>query len=298
MEEIIKNISLKEFGLESQEIIQILDKGVRNKVYKVKVNNIDYIFRLNNEKNAIDMYQKEKYCIDKARGVNIPTSECYAVGSLGEYAYMILNYIEGVNGDDSDLDKKMIFKKLGEYAKIFNSVELSGFGRDTVDPIKGFTQIWEEFFDSHILKIIEKPRLVESGVFTIEQIKKIKTRLSEMKEWNYKPHLCHGNLGSNNVIVTPDKDVYVIDWGNGAGNITPHVEIADIIAWNSTRVYLDDFLEGYGMSKNEFEKIEHEVNNILIIQLLDVMRWAIADDFKVLNRKFVDQSVERIMNLK
>jgi fructosamine-3-kinase len=297
MDNIIKNISLKEFNLEPSFIEPILDKGVRNKVFKVQLNNTNYIFRLNNEKNALNMFQKEKYCIDKAREANISTSTCHYIGTLDEYSYMILNYIEGVNGDDYDLDKKIIFRKLGEYANIFNSIELSGFGRDTVDLEIGFTQTWNEFYESHIQKIIEKPKLVESGVFKIEQIEKIKVRLSEMKDWNYKPHLCHGNLGPNNVIVTPDKEIFIIDWGNGAGNLAPHVEIADIIAWDSTCIYLNDFLEGYGMSQDEYKKIEHEVNNVLIIQLLDVIKWAISDNFKVLNRDFVDQSVERIMNL-
>ncbi len=298
MDETIKNISLKEFNLKPSLIEPILDKGVRNKVFKVQINNTDYIFRLNNEKNALNMFQKEKYCIDKAREANIPTSACHYVGILDEYAYMILNYIEGVNGDDSDLDKKVIFKKLGEYAKTFNSIELSGFGRDIVDSNIGFTQSWNEFYESHIRKIIEYPKLIESGLFTVEQIEIIKTRISEMKDWKYKPHLCHGNLGSNNVVIMPTEEIFIIDWGNGAGNLAPHVDIADIIAWNSTRIYLDDFLIGYGMSQEEFKKIEHEVNNVLIIQLLDVMKWAISDEFKVLNRKFVDQSVERIMDLK
>lgn len=297
MELIVTEIALKELKKKPQNILQILDKGVRNKVFKVTAHSTEYIFRLNSEKRALAMYQKEKWCMDKAREVGVPTSECLYVGMSGEYAYMILSYIEGVNGDDSQLDKRDIFRKLGEYAQVFNSVQTAGFGRDTVDPDMGFTQTWEEFHDATMNKVVDNPVLVESGVFSREQIGKIKTRLSEMKDWNYRPHLCHGNLGSNNTVVNPDGEIFVIDWGNGAGHLAPHVDLADIIAWNSTRIFLDDFLEGYGMSKDEFRKIEREVNDILILKLLDVMKWAISTDYEVLNRKFVDQSVERILKL-
>ena len=96
MEEIIKTISLKELNGEPQEVDQILDKGVRNKVFRVKINDTNYIFRMNSEKRALAMYQKEKWCIDRAREVSVPTSDCLAVGISSEFTYMILNYIEGV----------------------------------------------------------------------------------------------------------------------------------------------------------------------------------------------------------
>jgi len=154
MDDLIKKIAIKEFGTEPTDFTPVLDKGVRNKVFKVIINNTDYIFRLNKEKNASKMYRKEKWCIDKAQSVNIKTSECYAVGDLGEYSYMILNYIEGVNGDESDLDKKTIFRKLGECAKSFNPIEAGGFGRDEFVKDVGFDKNWKEFLDYQFIKLI------------------------------------------------------------------------------------------------------------------------------------------------
>ena len=297
MDSIINEISKKELNSESQEITSILDKGVRNKVFKVSINDVEYIFRINS-KDEIDMYLKEEWCINEARKIEIKTSECLHVGTMDEYSYMILNYIEGTNGDDSDLNKKDIFKSLGKFAKKFNSVKTNGFGREISGKDLGFTQTWQEFHDSQMKYFFNDTIFVDNDVLSIQQLEIIKARLSEMKEWKYKPSLCHGNLGPKNTVVTPQNEIYVIDWGNGAGNIAPHVDLADIIAWKSTRIYLDDFLEGYGMTKEEFENIEHEVNNILIIQLIGIIKWSIEKGNNFLDKKFIEQSIERIMVLK
>ena len=139
--------------------------------------------------------------------------------------------------------------------------------------------------------------LIDNKVLTKEQTEIIKDRLSEMKDWDIAPRLCHGNLHITNTIITPDEKVYIIDWGNGAGNVAPHVDLADLIAWKD-RKYLDSFLGGYGMTKEEFNEIEHDVHNLLIIQLLNVIKYAFEIDKEFLNKDFISSSINRIMELK
>lgn len=298
MNEIINKISQKHFGSKPEFVEQILGKGKVNQVFKVMIHETSYIFRIN-KKDYINTYQKEFFCIKKATEVKIPTSKAYFVGNEDENSYMILDYIEGING--SDLPEKKhsdVYRQLGEYASKFNKVELGGFGREEVaDESKGFTKNWNTFCKETMNVIFGSSILIDEKVLTKEQSDSIKERLLEMESWNVTPKLCHGNLHITNTIITPDEKVFVIDWGNGAGNLAPHVDLADLIAWKD-RKYLDYFLEGYGMTKEDFNKIEHDVHNLLIIQLLNVIKCALEIDKKFLDKDFIFGSVKRIMELK
>ena len=297
MNETINNISQKHFDAEPNSVEQILDKGKVNQVFKVVTDKTPYIFRIN-KKDYLNTYQKEFFCIKKATEVKIPASEAYFVGIEDENSYIVLNYIEGINGSDLPEEKRNdVYKTLGEYAGRFNKVKLDGFGRNVEDENKGFTKDWGSFYKETMGSIFENSILIDKGVLTKEQSNSIKERLSEMEKWNVSPRLCHGNLHITNTIITAEEKVYVIDWGNGAGNLAPHVDLADLIAWKD-RKYLDYFLEGYGMTEEEFNEIEHDVHNLLIIQLLNVIKYAFEIDKEFLDKDFISGSIKRIMELK
>lgn len=297
MQETIKNISLKEFNLEPSLIEPILDKGKVNQVFKVIINTIPYIFRFN-QKQYLNSYQKEYYCINLAREAGISTSEVYFVGVEGEFSYMILNYIEGDNGIDvSEENHAEIYKTLGMYAKRLGTIQTNGFGRNVLNEKEGFYENWHTFFNESRKRIFEDGVLIEKRILSQEQSQQIQDRLKEMEDWNFEPKLCHGNMHVSNTIISPEGKVYLIDWGNGAGHKSPHVDLADLIAWKD-RKYLDNFLEGLGMSKEEFMLIEHDVNNVLIMQLLDVIKRAVDNGKEFNSKEFISDSIERIMKLK
>ena len=68
-------------------------------------NGTQYIFRFN-KKDYLNSYQKEWYCISQARKAGIPTSEVFSVGTEGEFAYMVLDYVQGENGLDVPEEKR------------------------------------------------------------------------------------------------------------------------------------------------------------------------------------------------
>lgn len=297
MLETIKNISLKKFNLEPSFIEPILNKGKVNQVFKVVIKDASYIFRFNT-KEYLSLYQKEWYCINLAQKVEIPTSQVYFVGTEGEFAYMILDYIEGDNGIDvSEENHTKIYKTLGIYAKRLGTIHVNGFGRNVLNEKEGFYENWHTFFNESRKRIFEDGVLIEKGILSQEQSQQIQDRLKEMEDWNFVPKLCHGNMHVSNTIISPNEKVYLIDWGNGAGHVSPHVDLADLIAWKD-RKYLDNFLEGLGMNKEEFMLIEHDVNNVLIMQLLDVIKRAVDTGKEFNSKEFISDSIERIMKLK
>ncbi len=52
------------------------------------------------------------------------------------------------------------------------------------------------------------------------------------------------------------------------------------------------------MTKEDFNKIEHDVHNLLIIQLLKVIKYSLEIDKEFLDKDFISGSVKRIMELK
>jgi fructosamine-3-kinase len=294
---VVHKISQKEFGAGASLIEQILGKGKVNQVFKVVINDTQYIFRFN-KKEYLNFYQKEWYCINLAQEAGIPTSEVYFVGIEGEFAYMILDYIEGNNGlDVSEDEHAEIYKTLGIYTKKLEAIKVSGFGRNVITEKDGFYEDWQTFLNESREKIFDDGILIKKEILSKEQTQQIQNRLKEMENWNFEPKLCHGNMHVSNAIISPEGKVYLIDWGNGAGHKSPHVDLADLIAWKD-RKYINSFLEGLDMSEEEFTTIEHDVNTLLIMQLLDVIKRAVDTGKEFDNNEFISNSVERILQLK
>jgi len=296
MNNLIEKISRKHFGSIPTRIKPVLNKGKINETYNVTIDSTSYIFRFN-KKDYLNSYQKEWYCINKAKTVGVPVSEVYFVGTEDEFSYIILNYVEGINGTETPEDMHSgIYKTLGKYARKFNSIEVKGFGRNVKNEVEGFFENWNTFYSEKIKNIFSDNLLMKKGILTVEQSEIIKNRLLGIKNLRIAPKLCHGNLHISNSIISSDGIVYLIDWGNGVGHLAPHVDLADLIAWKD-RKYLNYFLEGYEMSIEEFKEIEHYVNTMLIIQLLDVIKRSIGMEKKFNNEKFISDSIERIMKL-
>lgn len=296
MNEVIEKIAKMELNSVPESIEVIADKGVVNNVYKVMVNKTPYIFRLN-KKGELKTFRKEEWCINKVREVGVPVSTCFATGIEGDKAYMILNYIEGINGEDLDKSKyKSIYRKLGEYAKKINSIKVGGYGENMNNSEIGFDDDWKGVLDWLIGDLFGNDFLIEKEVLNMEQFEKLKSRLSEMYDWEFEPVLCHGNLGVRNTIVDEKGNIHIIDWGNGAGQRAPYFELAELMTWKTTNEHIEDFIEGYEIKEDDFKDMEHEINTLIILRLLSSIKWGIQGGKPLKNKDFIEESVVRMIN--
>lgn len=298
MDELIQKIASKELGGIPDHIESITGKGVKNDVFKVTIQNKSYIFRLN-EESEFPIYQKEQWCINKAKEAGIPVSECYGIGLEDAHAFMILDYIEGENGIDTDAKRHSeIYKTLGTYARKINSIQVDGFG-EYVDVLgRGFADSWEGVVTKSIDEIFGIDLLIERGVINQIQCDVLKKRISELYDWDFEPRLCHGNLGAANTIMGHDGVLFLIDWGNGAGHRAPHFDLAELLTWRSTSNYVDVFIESYGIDSKEFQDIEHDVNTLIALRLLKVIVWMIKGNKEIKDKDFVSGSINRVLELK
>lgn len=293
IQETVESIAKRELGCVPDRIEAIADRGVVNMVFKVIADARPYIFRLNNEQ-SLRSYQKEKWCMEKAAEKGVPVSVCRGLGVEGDHSYMILDYIEGVDGADLPDEHERIYEALGKYAKIINSIPVGGYGENIEDPQVGFADDWKGVVDWLVRDTVSDDFLVEHSVLTPDQFARFKKRLEELYEWEFTPMLCHGNLGVKNTVVSPDGTINIIDWGNGAGQRAPHFDVAEIMTWGTTDEQVDIFTRAYGIAPEELEEMRHDINTLIMLRLLSSMKWRIREGKKFGSPNDVRDAVERM----
>lgn len=102
---------------------QIEGKGITNQVCVVETEINKVVVRMN-VKDEYQSFIKEKWCIEQAAEVGVPGPKVMSIGIVDETAYMIQGFIEGVNGGDSTVQKSIIWRRLGEYAKLIDSIQV------------------------------------------------------------------------------------------------------------------------------------------------------------------------------
>ncbi len=295
MDNIISQIVRIVFNQLTQKIEEITGKGEANLVYKIQVGDLFYILRMGKGEYSEKTYQKEKWCMEKVSQKGIPTSKSVAIGMCDKYVYSIQEYIEGEHGADIKGSQEKIWLKLGEYARIINTIEVKGYGENLKNPENDdFGNDWKSVVDWSIDYLFENDFFIKNKILTEDQVEKIKIRISEMYKWDFKAFLTHGNLAPKNTIVHPSGVIYLIDWGTAGAYRVPHFELSDLYTWDPKQEYIEAFLKGYGLSGDEVANMKHDLDTLVILRLMDSIRWAAdkREDWREVS--FVKHSLEKL----
>jgi tRNA A-37 threonylcarbamoyl transferase component Bud32 len=249
-------------------------KGEVNRVYFVQTENKSVVVRLNNE-SEISRFKKEEWCMNKAIELNIPSPHVLNIGINNNSAFMILDFIPGLNGKEIIKDESYIWKKLGSYAKKIHSVTTNGFG-ETLTEMGEFNDTWERYITYNIDSLNEEDKLLSMNVLTLSDSKKLKNSFLGLLEKQFKFGLTHGDLSVANIIVENEK-ITLIDWGSAESTIVPHFELIGIFedSFSEDSPLFNDFLAGYEITKEEFESMKPDINSLTILRAIDKLRWAI-----------------------
>ncbi len=124
MKKISNQLFESDFNKKVDSISEIIGLGLVNKVYDVNCKNKSYVFRINPDRNKEFEFWKEKWCMEKASSLDIPSPKVLKVGLIRNLPYMITNKVEGSNGSKcSQADQLSIWKRSGEYANKIHSVK-------------------------------------------------------------------------------------------------------------------------------------------------------------------------------
>ncbi|WP_145325163.1 aminoglycoside phosphotransferase family protein [Paenibacillus xylanexedens] len=266
----------------------IIGKGFVNQVCLVETASHKVVVRMN-DPDTYSTFVKEKWCIEQAASVGIPGPQTLSVGLTAEHAYMIQTYIEGDNGLDTTVPASVIWRKLGEYTKQFQSIPVTGFGREMHDEVQnqfyspphaGSDGSWQGYVQYNINSLTEQDPLIELGVITMKESQVARQWFEQLKMQKFRFGLCHVDLSLKNTIVSSTGEITLLDWGNAEVTVVPYGDIIQLMQCQlrgegPDKEELKAFLEGYGTSTQEQERELNQARYMLLLKAFDTLRWAI-----------------------
>lgn len=140
--------------------------------------------------------------------------------------YLVLKKIEGIPLSKKK-DKDSYYSELGEILKKIHQISVNGFGPIETDGATFPT--WKEFLEHFKKYEISHSEIVPSLV-SVDHYSLIKKLLVDVSKISFKSGLVHGDFTENNIIVSGDKIVAIIDWDTGIiGDPVMDFSILDIV---------------------------------------------------------------------
>lgn len=266
-----------QLGKKVESVSEIVGLGSVNKVYYTKCKDGDFIVRINPDLGKKFEFFKEKWCIEKAKTLNIPSPKVVKVGIIHDLPYMVLDKIEGLNGSKCSREEKIIiWESLGRYARKLHAIkEIDKLEIETDE----FHSNWSSKLDYNISQLSPNDSLIKRQVLSKKEHENSIVILKKLKKLNFNHGLIHGDLCPRNVIFK-NNNIYLLDWGSSKIDIVPHSELGIVQTDNKlSDLEYTAFLSGLGLNKHYYEKIKMEISEINFLNNLDLYRWAQGSNF-------------------
>ncbi len=300
---IVRKIITDEFRVKPSKITPVLRKGFVNQVFLAETKTTKLIVRMQ-DSNSLDEYKKEVWAANRAIEKFIPTPKILKIGVFDGKAFSIQEYVQGVENKNLSVDEKVVWKKLGEYARRIHTIEVGGFGLDFRDMTQGDSKLaWLRYLNYNIESLNETDELLKLNVLTKNQSAKAREIFENLKSREFVFGLNHGDLSLKNTIVDAFGTIHLIDWGSSEASIVPHHDLIQLLKVNMQENNPDDseiqaFLDGYGIDENEYQSILPDLEALLLLRAFDKLRWAI--DWKIAELKDyifdAQETVKRVLN--
>lgn len=165
--------------------------------------------------------------------------------------------------------------------KIHHSSELlhmlMRLGKKPVTPDGGFTMIKQRLATSELCAGNEEVRL---ALTYLEQLLPITRKQKQV--------VCHGDLNHNNLLLTDEGNLFLIDWEN-AMIADPITDYGAVLQWYIPKENWDDWLSEYGVTKDK-----HLMERMYWYLLLDSLHYLSWHE----ERKEPSKVMERLRDLK
>jgi aminoglycoside phosphotransferase (APT) family kinase protein len=285
-------------GERALKVEPILGRGSVNRVFDVLTERARLIVRMNSAAYGVHSYEKERWAMGKARENGVPVPSVLAVRETESHVYMICTYVSGVSGVEYGGDTTRIWRQLGRYARIINTIESQGVGGLLADPRCGrFAHSWREWVAGEVRRLFMDDTFLHHGILSPQQVGQAKDALEGLFDWSFRPTLSHGNLSLENTIVNDCGAVTIIDWGNAVSHRSPHFDLAEVCAWNKDPSVAAAFSEGYGISRGEFSRMRADAEILQLWRILDCVRWNLKRSDVENGRKFVEYGIKKLKAL-
>lgn len=285
-DDFIRMVFSHSLGASVAKIEAITGQGECNNVFSVRTSSGEFILRTNTSAEGLSGYEKEAWCLEKTSSF-IPGPSVLGLGSEDGTAWMIENRIQGAVGSSLRKDplqpasskELSVWRQLGTYAARLQDIQIEGFGFFMKSGNPGvFRNSWLEMVDYYIGEIFENDNRIDTDILTAKQIELARERLEYLKSWNFSPSLAHANFALKNTILAENGTLYVIDWGSAESTRGLHLDMAEIVTWwGFDSTIHRAFLEGCGISRTDYARIQEDVDTLVLLRSLDAIVWARAN---------------------
>ena len=272
MERAVRDIGRRHFG-ERPRKIERLGGGRTNTVLGFRVSQGLYVFRMHESAGKVHDYLKERWAMDAARAIGVPTPRVLEVASLDDgRPYMIQERVEGVEARELS-DRMAPLREMGGFAARLHTIRTRGFGYvfDWSENLLSQQMSWAGYlasgFDAESrVALLQRHRMVNA-----RQVRALRSSIRTALVWRKTPVLHHGDLRLKNLIVDPDTGRIraIVDWENCLSSPPPYWDLS--IALHELGIdEKEAFLEGYGMKPAQFSKI------VPFVRMLNMLNYAHA----------------------
>jgi aminoglycoside phosphotransferase (APT) family kinase protein len=277
---VITEIIQKVFNTFPHNITKIVDKGITNDVYIVEASKSKVVVRLSPEQNT-DQFAKEKWEMEQVNLLGIPTPKVIDIGIYKDTVYQIQEFIKGSHGTDISLNTTQLWSTLGEYTKITHSIPVNGYGDHMTSPgsFVSNRKDFGDYLEYNIASLNSEDKLIQMEILAISLSEKIRKKFESLRSKRFNFGLNHDDISLKNIIINDEEKVFLLDWGSSVLDIIPHVDIMEIL---ESSFHFDDthkdfiaFLQGYGLSEEQFKEIKPTIDILLLLNATDKLRWAI-----------------------
>ncbi|MGJ6980745.1 phosphotransferase family protein [Aestuariimicrobium soli] len=232
-------------------------------------------------------FEREAWCARAAAAVGVPTVEVLVVDELpaddlesGRVPYQVQRFVEGTHPTS---ETPALWERLGEYAASLATVSLrdapdglfSRFGRDL--PLA-----WQRHVEYNLASLGDRgdggdgDRLLALGVYEPDDLDWLVERTNACRAPGGRFGLHHGDLNPGNVLVRPDGELVLIDWGSAAAGPVPwgdlvHLHRMEHLSGDRLQ-QAATFAAAFGVTADE---VHASLGDLDLLQAMDLVRWAL-----------------------
>jgi aminoglycoside phosphotransferase (APT) family kinase protein len=171
------------------------------------------------------------------------------------------------------------WKILGRYARTIHAIPISDdapdnlftrFGRD-------LPAAWRAHLAYQLAELTPGDRLIALGVYPADEQSRLRQLVLRLADTAMEFGLSHDDLASRNVLVRPDGELVLIDWGSAACGPVPFTDLLILLRDHERNgdPNTDDltaFADGYGL---DLDVLMPTLDAIRTLTAIDLVRWAL-----------------------
>jgi aminoglycoside phosphotransferase (APT) family kinase protein len=263
------------FGVEPDSVQPVVTQGTVNWTFRAVLGEKAYAVRLNRSRTAEEAhveFSKERWAMDVARSLRIPTPGVVATYRSSEAAAVVLEWIEGRPASHD----RNAYRCLGTYARRLAHASVEADPALFPDPFGG----WSGQLQYNLAQLTDEDPLLRLGTYREDQRPALRRAIELLLERPFSVGFRHGDLTPQNLLFGERGQAVLLDWGCARFDVVPIEEISDLRRerMGTGKPSLDCFrvfVHELGMDWAGCQALLPVLNAWLLLKSVDLVRWAL-----------------------